>query len=903
MAYRDLYTPGKSYSVDGSLLNRIGSDSNATRNSSHGGGGDNVTRLGTSNQQISPPPFRLGVATVVSLLEENLHVVCRFRVWANTSSTWIDFDDVLHLDPQAYFEGTVASDESPSVDIDHDLTAASQSPTSGQGFGPIPIYKVGDNVPAYWDPHRGYLIPIVGTPESDARAYFRNTKPETIRQIGSAGQTVTAVLEAQLQGEWKSVSAITWRVPSLIDDEVWRDCRFGHGLLRAVDGTQLRVRLWTDTIYPVVCESVTVEIFHCSRNPIGLTDSSTGYPRPPSDTGAGSIKSGWSTSFVGGTDRRRVDEALFGVGVDSTIEPGYPDRDTMIVTRFADSKDSGLIGVYWSATIRPKNEEESSESTSVSSPSTYATVYGSKFVCATVVSDVECIDGLVVNVCYTRICFPTIPGMDPDGDGQLGVAYCLPCTTEESSSSSSIVTTTTTTTTASVSTCIPNDCTDYDLDAPPVAETPDRLTAKTFSVINPSHRSSATKWATSLANGRVTVHVGRPDPWNLLPFIQDFEWSSTGAATTPYAGVAPDGTTTALLVESSAIGGEVSYTAAGVGVAGMAFSGYIKSGSVALPSSAMIAALIDVESLINVSSMTKVVLRNVTSATNVAEIDITDWESGDYSLTSGVASIEMAGNGWLRVKLWSDQFSPGDTVQVYAGSGDGVSSYSGQSTLQWGMVLEPAPSIDHVSDYQLPYLGKWSVDNANGTVTYTPAPTGEEAGKDVYEEIFVYDDEECHEDIDESSLSSLSSLSSTSSMSTSSTSVSSTSWSSLSESSLSSSSSSCGDEECEEFALTTPQFAATVTSDTAVTFNVLSNDPTTEWLTVIANDDLEMTVISNTGAGDVTVDPSQSNVTYDPPDGGFEAGETVQVVVRLTDTNTGCSFDVTIVINVSDFIP
>lgn len=895
MAYRDLYTPGKAYAVDGSLLNRIGSDSNATRNSSHGGGGDNVTRLGTANQQISPPPFRLGVATVISLLEDDLHVVCRFRVWANTSSTWIDFDDVLHLDPQAYFEGTVASDESPSVEIDHNLTAASQSPTSGQSFGPIPIYKVGDNVPAYWDPHRGYLIPIISAPENDARAYFRNTKSETIRQLGSAGQTVTAVLEAQLQGEWKSVSNITWRVPSLIDDEVWRDCRFGHGLLRAVDGTQMRVRMWTDTIYPVVCESVTVEIFHCSRNPIGLTDSSTGYPRPPSDVGAGSIKSGWSTSFVGGTDRRRVDSALFGVGFDSTIEPGYPDRDTMIVTRFADSKDSGLIGVYWSATIRPKNEEESSESTSVSSPSTYAQVYGSKFVCATVVSDVECIDGLVVNVCYTRICFPTIPGMDPDGDGQIGVAYCIPCEPpEDSSSSTSSSGTSASSSSYSDSTCIV-DCTDYDLDAPPIAETADRLTAKTFSIINPTHRASALKWAHALAIGRVTIHVGRPDPWNLLPFLQEFEWSSTGATTTPYAGVAPDGTTTALLVESSAAGGEVSYTAAGVGVGGMAFSGYIKSDSPTSSFGAMIAALIDVNDL------TKVVLRNATTSTNVAEIDIVDWESGDYSLTSGTASVETAGNGWLRVKLWSDQFSPGDTVKVYAGSGDGVSSYSGQSTLQWGLILEPAPSIDHVSDYQLPYLGKWSVDNANGTVTYTPAPTCEEAGKDVYEEIFVYDDEDCLTS-DESSLSSLSSVSSQSTSSLSNV-ESSSSLSSASDSSLSSSSSSCGDEECEEFALTTPQFATTVTSDTAVTVNVLSNDPATEWLTVVANDDLVMTVISNTGAGTVTVDPSQSNITYDPPDGGFEAGEKVQVVVRLTDTNTNCSFDVTIVINVNAFIP
>ena len=72
--------------------------------------------------------------------------IANFRYWDQDQGDFVVYENDFEMDAGGYWESTE--------------TEVSKSPTSGVGYGPIPVYGVGDVVPAYLDRHRGKIVLI-----------------------------------------------------------------------------------------------------------------------------------------------------------------------------------------------------------------------------------------------------------------------------------------------------------------------------------------------------------------------------------------------------------------------------------------------------------------------------------------------------------------------------------------------------------------------------------------------------------------------------------------------------------------------------------------------------------------------------------------------------------------------
>lgn len=156
---------------------------------------------------------------------------------------------------------------------------------------------------------------------------------------------------------------------------------------------------------------------------------------------------------------------------------------------------------------------------------------------------------------------------------------------------------------------------------------------------------------------------------NILLRSQEFEnaaWVPTSASVTANATTAPDGTNTADALIASASGGRTIQTVTAGATASHTFSCYIKKGD---------------------DSLQTLLLRNGTTAINIASITFNLDTGIVQATTSGTGSITAVGNGWYRCSISSSGgVTAGNSIigYVYAGNSASVS----KTVYIWGAQLE-----------------------------------------------------------------------------------------------------------------------------------------------------------------------------------------------------------------------
>ena len=189
--FKSDYKPDQSYAISGRLLNKMG---RAAEAAGLGGGSAYTQRHSrTVDAQTFPPPHVQGLAVVqtrVSTCSDETMVndalpcapANRYAVWFRwydqTTGVWNQYPETLIFDASAYWEGV--HDTDLAEDGVAYPTDASQTPSGGVGFGPIPEFDGGDVVPAYFDPMRNLLVPIVSPPSDQPFAEWTNFTQQTV---------------------------------------------------------------------------------------------------------------------------------------------------------------------------------------------------------------------------------------------------------------------------------------------------------------------------------------------------------------------------------------------------------------------------------------------------------------------------------------------------------------------------------------------------------------------------------------------------------------------------------------------------------------------------------------------------------------------------------------------------
>lgn len=479
--------------VDGSLLNKAANETNANMLAHQNvQGGQQIS--GTISQAVSPPQMVVGIAVITSDLRvcgefgsvdeapcgDKDKYLARFRWHDSVNDLWQESDQDLNLDAGAYWEGVPS--ETPGIADETAIargigaeTRASKNRASGIGYGQIPVYRIGDVVPCYWDYHRGgWLIPIQSAHEDITRYYNETLSLSTvgtstqlrdedtlvisvdIRHPGEAPEPGTPTAENPFPGIGETVDAEGWttidhlfvRIEPGDPLEDYRQTVFGHVGFPAKfnagefpRGTQLRFRSAKsdeedDMIYRI---GGRVELYQVGRRKSGSAAQVVAKKMYPGNLIAGF--SGSAQVQMPGRFRDTewvapVNGGIFTFDYEAP-EPGYG----------FDPYDEIVVGARYQFTISAEFDNLADEKSSESSPSSQDSFFipgegeppDEEYCCCVVVTNVEC-DALghVTNVCYSSICFPNIPGMECDGgtNTQCGAEFCIPCVQDMSSESS-----------------------------------------------------------------------------------------------------------------------------------------------------------------------------------------------------------------------------------------------------------------------------------------------------------------------------------------------------------------------------------------------------------------------------------------------------------------------------------
>lgn len=502
--FRSNNVEGRAYYQSGALLNRQA----RAHEAANLGVPYNTHQIdGTFRAATPPPGFVAGIAVITDAAntcaddpapDSGIDAPCatvnkylaRFRWFDHSTQVWAEYDEELRLDASGYWEGLHldAGAEEPVIGATYP-TDASRSPSKGVGFGAIPVFDAGDVVPAYYDPARGWLIPIMSPPADVPLGEYFSTSVENIAAdfglVLSDQAMVGVSIEVQVPGgNWSVRDALCFRVPRQnVETGFWLDTRSGFLTVGAPNslpqGTRFRLVAGHGVDYNLFVLQKRLRFVAAGRysssayvsNKLGYAVATYGSP----------LAAGWSLvasvpgrykdtpsviNLGGGVfEIDYLDENdgwLIGVDVSLTIGNEAPENESSVsntVTVESASSQSSQTSVssasstsasYASWSTRSWSSWSSSSYFNSSSSSSSSSVTWSQtavstssatwdnFCCVTLVSDVIC-DALghVLRVCYRTICFPTIGGKTCE-DG-IGPEICYPCEEETTSRSSSSV--------------------------------------------------------------------------------------------------------------------------------------------------------------------------------------------------------------------------------------------------------------------------------------------------------------------------------------------------------------------------------------------------------------------------------------------------------------------------------
>ena len=223
---------GQKFLLTGDLLNKYGRAAQAV---SQGRGGHNAHSLNTTIKSDAPesPPIQglfviraSGTSGCGSGTDGDVGAPCvepssgaeikgrylgAFRYWDTSLNRWLEYDEEMQLDASGYFEG-----------YDEGFTYHTEASWSarGPGYGPIPRYYAGEVVAAWYDPQRGWCVPITGSlPQDEVHVEYRHKRDVTgsvrVPEFLPSGFPASARVVAQLHTTATTTAAATEVVDSL----------------------------------------------------------------------------------------------------------------------------------------------------------------------------------------------------------------------------------------------------------------------------------------------------------------------------------------------------------------------------------------------------------------------------------------------------------------------------------------------------------------------------------------------------------------------------------------------------------------------------------------------------------------------------------------------------------------
>lgn len=490
--FRSQYTPGTPYQLDGALINKQARILEGVGLQT-GGAYTNVVQ----GQDVPPPPpGAFGIATITDASntcgagDTEIAAPCNnvnkylahFRYYDTSANVWIDYDEDLRLDASGYWEGIAT----PVAYV----TNASKSPTSGPGYGAIPAYVEGEQVPCIFDNKRGWLIPIQGAPDQQPGGEMYSSAVLSIPEEGVEPNNCVILsfdVYTPARGAWKRMQQTALRIPEENLYE-WLDTIQLFVIFRApstqAQPTYYRIRLGKHSDYGVSIWEARMRVFGIGRaSSVSYFDDKN--VRESLEDGKGRWhNSGWSiqASIPG----RFKDSPTFTVSNQGLMAATYldPQDDWFCAAQvevtvaneppeFSSTSQSDVSSsTYLSlSSLSPSSQSSQSsfsstrswtsatsqtstssgtatstssthlQSTSTSESSTRtgtSETSGLGYCTVTLVSDVECDeDGRVIRVCYRTIAIPSLADGTPCSE-QIGPEVCYPCERETSFSSPSL---------------------------------------------------------------------------------------------------------------------------------------------------------------------------------------------------------------------------------------------------------------------------------------------------------------------------------------------------------------------------------------------------------------------------------------------------------------------------------
>ena len=338
------YPPDAVHGLKGSTLNKLGNTLNAL--SGHGVQHGAVSINGVTKASIPAPEFIFGMAKIIGASDlcatdttepdsrgfpcrtSNKYVV-NFRHWDHDQGDFVVYEQNWEMDAGGYWE---------SGD-----TEASKAPTSGVGYGPIPVYAVGDVVPAYLDRHRGKIIPVHSPYCDSPSAVFQTRGQQTIPILPLIGPTAHFVLEMLRPGinqnQWQGVATIAFPLayPDLGTETL--DSSTTFNTVPCPHGTLFRVRQYrgsdasegSDIVVTSVIERLRF-IGAGRRSPLVIAAAAV----DAASAGIGDYQRGWLIDAS--TINRYKDAPYFAV-------PSGDSSAEQIQATYFDTKDEWMVSV------------------------------------------------------------------------------------------------------------------------------------------------------------------------------------------------------------------------------------------------------------------------------------------------------------------------------------------------------------------------------------------------------------------------------------------------------------------------------------------------------------------------------------------------------------------------------
>lgn len=365
----------RGYSISGELLDRQ-NDSLSALNHGHviqrGASAINAAGIVADNPA---PPFVFGIATITSRendcpkadevpmgndavgkgypCRDRDHYLCDFLYYNEETGNYEKYGDETYLDAAGYYE---------------DTDSQASAPSSGPGYGPIPVYAVGDKTPAYLDILRNRIIPVQ-TPYCDPShaVYYNRDNAEIIEsststQTGSASPEVSDVKAVEFyievmrpgvdKGNFRVIGTCSFPLSYPVNGTAF-DNRVTFNTTPCPQGTLFRVRkvrgaIDSDSNLVVKAFWQRLRFFGIGRRNPSVTADSVSEP---------SIRGGDYTldwTLDADTQHRFKDAPAFrSIKSDQDSQPG------LIQVRYMDDKDEWMIGVELHVCIEITNDEES----------------------------------------------------------------------------------------------------------------------------------------------------------------------------------------------------------------------------------------------------------------------------------------------------------------------------------------------------------------------------------------------------------------------------------------------------------------------------------------------------------------------------------------------------------------